>query len=236
MPYLLLDRFRELFDGVLYRHRASNLGDSVAWRLPEDLFALNRSARLNARVQSGQCVLNIQNTLRGIKARRGDATFGETIPHSPTVAAPGFVVSRGEIATVEIGTEVKVMAKAMIKQIDRVISDLTRQIEHFRRAGGNPICVGIVGINHADRYVSHEKDKTWPTDGRKYKHPIQEAAEAEARIRASAMPDFDEFLFLRFRARNEPPFTFDWLDQRQTQLDYGAVLTRILRKYEARFP
>ena len=117
-----------------------------------------------------------------------------------------------------------------------MISDLTRQIEHFRRAGGNPICVGIVGINYSDRYVSHEKDKTWPTDGRKYKHPVQEAAEAEARIAARAAPAFDEFLFLRFRARNEPPFVFEWVDERQTELDYGAVLTRVLRKYEARFP
>ena len=236
MPYLLLDRFRSLFDGVLYRHRASNLGDSVAWRLPEDLFALNRSPKLNARIKSGQYVLNLQNTLRGIQSRRGDSTFGEAVPHSPLIAAPGFVVSRGEIATVEIGTEVKILAKAMIKQIDRVISDLTRQIEHFQRAGGNPICVGIVAINHADRYVSHEKDKTWPTDGRKYKHPVQEAAEAEARIAARAAPAFDEFLFLRFRARNEPPFLFEWIDERQTEFDYGAVLTRILRKYEARFP
>ena len=45
----------------------------------------------------------------------------------------------------------------------------------------------------------------------------------------------DEFLFLRFRARNEPPFVFEWVDERQTEFDYGAVLTRILRKYEARF-
>jgi hypothetical protein len=118
LPYLLLDRFRSLFDGVLYRHRASNLGDSVAWRLPEDLFALNKSQGLNARITSGQCVLNLQNTLRGIKSRRGDSTFGEAVPHSPIIAAPGFVVRRGEIATVEIGTEVKILAKAMIKQID----------------------------------------------------------------------------------------------------------------------
>jgi len=190
---------------------------------------------LDARIQSGQCVLNIQNTLRGIKSRRGDATFGEAIPHGQIITAPGFSVRRGEIATVEIGTEVKILAKAMIKQVDRVISDLTRQVEHFQRAGGNPVCVGIVGINYADRYVSHEKDKTWPTDGRKYKHPIQEATDAESRIRATAAPAFDEFVFLRFKARNEPPFLFEWIDKRQTELDYGAVLTRIVRKYEARF-
>jgi hypothetical protein len=123
----------------------------------------------------------------------------------------------------------------MIKQIDRVISDLTRQMEHFQRAGGNPISVGIVGVNYADRYVSHEKDKVWPTDGRKYKHPIQEAADAESRLTSRAAPAFDEFLVLRFRARNEPPYAFEWIDEQQTEADYGAVLTRILRKYEARF-
>jgi hypothetical protein len=47
---------------------------------------------------------------------------------------------------------------------------------------------------------------------------------------------FDEFIVLRFRASNELPFSFEWMDQRQTMLDYGAALTRIARKYEARFP
>jgi hypothetical protein len=236
LPYQLLDRFRSLFEGSLYKHRASNLGDSVAWRLPEDLYALRRSKRLNTKIDAAECVLNIQNTLRGVKSRRGDATFGEIVPHSAAVAAIGFVVQRGEIATVEIGTEVKIMAKAMIKQIDRVINDLTGQVEHFKRAGGQPVCVGIVGINRADHYVSYEAEKAWPTDGRKHRHPIQEATEAEARLRALAAPAFDEFLILRFRAMNEPPFAFEWVDERQTELDYGAVLTRILRKYEARFP
>lgn len=231
----MLDRFRSLFDGVLYRHRASNLGDSVAWRMPEDLYALNSSPKLNTRIEAGQRVLNLQNTLRGVKSRRGDATFGEIVPLSHSVSASGFVVQRGEIATVEVGMEVKILAKAMIKQIDRVVSDLTRQVEHFQQAGGNPICVGIVGINHADKYISHEGEKVWPTDGRKHKHPIQEAAEAEARLRSRAAPAFDEFLVLRFRATNEAPYPFTWVDQRQTELDYGAILTRVLRKYEARF-
>jgi hypothetical protein len=199
------------------------------------LYGLNRSQKLNARIEAGTRVLNLQNTLRGVKSRRGDATFGEIVPHSEAISTPGFVVKRGEIATVELGMEVKILAKAMIKQIDRVISDLTRQVEHFQQAGGNPVCVGIVGINYADKYVSHEGDKPWPTDGRKHKHPIQEAAEAEARLRLRAAPAFDEFLILRFQVSNEPPFPFAWLDQRQTELDYGAILTRSLRKYEARF-
>jgi hypothetical protein len=235
LHYQLLGRFRSLFDGVLYRHRDSTLGDSVAWYLPEDLYGLHRSSKLNALIDSGQRVLNLQNTLRGVKSRRGDATFGELVPHTPTVTAPVFIVHRGQIATVEIGIEVRILAKAMIKQIDRVINDLTRQVEHFKKAGGEPICVGVVGVNFADRYTSYEKDKIWPTDGKKYKHPIQEAPEAERRLVSRAASAFDEFIILRFRARNEPPYLFEWLDEQQTALDYGAVLTRTLRKYEARF-
>jgi hypothetical protein len=110
----------------VYRHRDSSLGDSVASYLPEDLYALNRSPGLNALIESGARVLNARNILRGIKSRRGDSTFGELVPHANTMSIPGFVTRRGEVATVEIGTEVKILAKAMIKQIDRVIGDLTR--------------------------------------------------------------------------------------------------------------
>jgi hypothetical protein len=230
-----LNQFRSLFDGVLYRHRRSTLGDSVAWRLPEDLYTLHLSPKLDSLISSGDRVLNLRNTLRGVKHRRGDATFGEVVPHSQTVVSSGFVVHRGEIATVEIGTEVKILAKAMIKQIDRVVDDLTRQIDQFRRGGGNPICIGIAGVNYAERYTSYERDRSYPTDGQEYKHPIQEAVDAERHLISRAAPSFDEFIFLRFRALNEPPFPFEWLDERETTLDYGAALTRIVRKYEARF-
>ena len=59
-----------MFEGVRYRHRDSSLGDSVAWCLPEDLYALHRSTKFNARVDAKERVLNIQNRLRGINARR----------------------------------------------------------------------------------------------------------------------------------------------------------------------
>ncbi len=123
----------------------------------------------------------------------------------------------------------------MIKQIDRVVSDLLRQIQQFHAGGGEPICVGIVGINYADQYTSFEGDRTYPTDGQEYKHPLQEAADAERHLISRAAPAFDEFIVLRFTVRNEPPFEFGWLDEHQTELDYGAALTRIVRKYETRF-
>ncbi len=201
----------------------------------EDLLALGRSPKLTERVKTGQRVLNSQNVRRGIKARRGDGTFGEIIPGRPSIADAGYFVPRGPIATVEVGVEVKVLAKAMIKQIDRVINDLRGQVEQFRRGGGNPICVGIVGINHADRYVSYEGKRSFKTTGRGgFPHPVQEAGQARTRLEEAASA-FDEFLVLRFRATNERPYPFEWVDLEATGLDYGAVLVRVSRKYEERF-
>lgn len=235
MTYRLLNRFRSLFEGVRYRHRDSSLGDSVAWCLPEDLYALDRSKKFNNRVEAKVRVLNLENRLRGVRARRGDGTFGELIPHVSVVETLGFIVARGPIATVEIGAEVKILANSMIKQIDRVINDLQNQVREFGNAGGTPISVGIVGINQADHYVSYEGDVAWHTGTKGKKHPIQEANEAEKRLMAKVAPVFDEFMILRFRAWNEPPYRFEWINETQTQMDYGAVLTRIIRKYDVRF-
>jgi hypothetical protein len=171
----------------------------------------------------------------GIKARRGDGTFGEIIPNVRAVVDPGFVVARGHIATVEIGSEVKILFKAMIKQIDRVIGDLNKQVQEFRKGGGKPICVGIVGVNHAEFCTSYEGDRSYPTDGRKYKHPVQEAQEAKVRLRAQAQPNFDHFLLIPFKATNTEPYPFEWVNLTETQMEYGAILTRICREYEGRF-
>ena len=81
----------------------------------------------------------------------GDGSFGEAVPNGGPVRDEGFAVARGQIATIEIGIEVKIMMKAMIKQIDRVMNDLTKQAEVFRSKGGDPFCVGIVGVNRAPR-------------------------------------------------------------------------------------
>jgi len=142
--------------------------------------------------------------------------------------APGFLVARGAIAT-------KILAKAMIKQIDRVIGDLVRQVDEFKRGGGTPICVGLVGVNFSDIYTSYEGERPFPTDGRKYKHPIQEAADAVNRLREKAQPKFDEFMFLRFRAKNVEPFPFEWVDEAKTIMEYSAMLTRISIEYDRRF-
>jgi hypothetical protein len=231
LGYQLLDAFEGLFLGQAYLHRRSNLGDLVAMHLYEDLHALGRSQKLVSRVNSKLSVLNTLNQRHGIKARRGDGSFGEIVPGASAIKDPGFVVARGPIATIEVGIEVKILMKAMIKQIDRVASDLRGQANHFRSRGGSPICVGIVGINHADHCTGYEGTRSFTTDGKTHKHPIQEAAQAEARLLQHATPAFDEFIVLRFRATNEPPFPFAWVNSRATQLDYGAALARISQRF-----
>src|SRR5262249_53620486 len=136
----------------------------------------------------------------------------------------------------EIGTETKILAKAMIKQIDRVMGDLVRQVDEFRRTGGQPICVAFVGVNCADRYTSYEGEREWPTDGRRHKHPSEEAEEAQRRLMSKAASAFDEFQILRFRATNTTPFPFGWLDYEQSAKEYAALLLRVSREYDRRFP
>jgi len=237
LQYRLLTEFRRLFEGRIYKHRASNQGDFVAMQLYEDLLAIDRSPKFIAAVlQRKDRVLNVQNQRRGVAARRGDGTFGELIPSETAISDAGYLVSRGPIATVEIGVEVKVLAKAMIKQIDRVINDLRNQVAQFRRGGGQPISVAVVGINCAEHTVSYEGRRSFPTTGSDgFLHPCQEAPEAERRLRAAAAPDFDEFLILRFKATNEPPYPFEWNNYNETRLDYSAGLARISARYQQRF-
>lgn len=133
--YSLLRTFRSLFEGKPYRHRASNLGDLVASQLYEDLVALGKSAKLTEGVQHHERVVNLRNLMTGKPGRRGDGTFGELVPATVALVEEGMLVARGPVATIEIGAETKILAKAMIKQIDRVITDLVNQAAQFKRAG-----------------------------------------------------------------------------------------------------
>jgi len=233
--YAVLRVFRSLFEGRPYLHRNSSLGDRVASYLYEDLYSLRISTKLHERIESGSRVLNAQNLTVGILRRRGDGTFGERVPVATAIADEGFAVARAPVATIEIGVETKILAKAMIKQIDRVIGDLIRQTEEFKKRGGQAICVGIVGVNFAQQYTSYEGERMFPTDGRRYKNPIQEVEDAISRLRLRAAPSFDEFLILCFEASNTQPHPFSWVNENQTLLEYSALLTRLSREYDRRF-
>lgn len=163
MAYQLLNAFRGVFEGQAYLHRRSNLGDWVAMHFYEDLHALGRSKKYVHRVDTGISVLNTQNRRQGIKARRGHESFGEIVPQVDPIKDKGFVVCRGPIASIEIGIEVKILLKAMIKQIDRVISDLRGQVMHFKSRDGSPLCVGLVGINRAPYCTSYEGERVFKT-------------------------------------------------------------------------
>ncbi len=233
--YGLLKAFRRLFEGTQYLHRDSSLGDWVASYLYEDLFQLRKSKKLGDRITAGDRVLNTQNRTVGIARRRGDGTFGELVPAGAAIREAGFSVARGPVATIEIGAETKILAKAMIKQIDRVIGDLVRQTEEFRKRGGNPICVGIIGVNFSEVYTSYEGTREFLTDGGKYKHPSQEASGAISRLQQRAQGSFDEFLILKFVATNTPPHPFSWVYEQKAVLEYSALLTRVCREYDRRF-
>jgi len=64
---------------------------------------------------------------------------------------------------------------------------------------------------------------------------VQEAADAIARLRELAAPSFDEFMILRYKATNEAPYAFAWVDENQTAMEYSALLTRVSRDYDRRF-
>ena len=221
--------------GKKYKHRDSSRGDWVALHVFEDLYRLGKSKAIRERIDRHESVLNTQNKRRGIPARRGDGTFGELVPGVVPVVHAGFAVARREISTVEVGVEVKILAKAMIKQIGRVESDLRDQVDHFNNRATTPICVGVVGINRADRCVGYEGDRAWPTDGVHRKHPVQEADEAEHRLRDALSQKFDELIFCGTAPRTSPPYPFAWLDYTETHRDNGAPLTRVSRVYDQRF-
>ena len=139
---------------------------------------------------------------------------------------------------IEIGVEVKIFAKAMIKQIGRVKSDMKDQVDHFRKGSGaaHAICVGLVGVNHAEQCTSYEKAAVWTTDGSSgFRHPSQEAPEVIKRLTADTRPLFDELLFLPYRATNVDPYPFDWVAYDDVAANYGALLVRVSREYEQRF-
>lgn len=229
--YRLLQQFEETFRRGPYLHRNSQLGNRIADRLYDDLYLLSDHSRLRTDVDLGRAVLNPKGISPGLRARRGDGSFGPIVPgHSPRPQHDS-PVPVGPTAQVKLGAEVKILAKAMIKQIDRVSSDLCAQSRHFRTKSSHAVTVGVVGINLANHYVSYEGSRKYAT-GEYGPHPVQEAPEAERRLWSHAEPCYDEFLVLPFVATNEPPFEFRWWDSSRTRDQYSSMLVRVLDRYE----
>lgn len=231
MRFRLLDAFRDTFQNRVYKHRVSTLGDRIACHLFDDLLDLNRSPKFVSRVASGHVVVNAGNRIKGKAGRRGDGTLGELVPGGQSSNDPDYLVQRGPIATMEIGSETKILATKMIAQIDRVLNDLEGQAHIFKGHSASAITLAMVGVNYADRYTGHEGARSFPAKV----PPSREAPEIVRRIEQRIPNHFDEVLILKFKATNRPPYPFEWLDEQETRLLYGSVLTRISHLYEQRF-
>ena len=234
----LLDAFQGLFVGQAYRHRDSSLGDSISVEVYEDLYELARSPKLVGSVDASMRGLGPRNqavTLQ--RMRRGDGTLGELVDPANARRFSSYALARGTVATIDCGVEVKILSKAMIKQIDRVVGDLTKQVGAWRSVSANVISIAIVGINHADYTTGYEGDRSYRTDGRLYAHPIQEAAAAERHIVESVINHgiYDEVVILRYRAANEEPFAFEWVNYEATWQAYRAALIRLSGVMENRW-
>lgn len=227
----LLTAFERVFRSNVYRHRVSTMGDSVAVYLYEDLVALDQSPKLISRVKDGELAVNIGNQIKGKKGRRGDGTFGRVVPGQSLISDPEFVVPRGLVANLEVGTEVKIGATKLIAQVDRVMNDLSKQANIFTAHNPNAIKVGIVGVNFASTYTGHEGERQFIAKT----PPAREAADFARRIEDKVGPHYDELLILRFQATNNPPYEFDWVNPQETAQLYGSALVRISAEYERRF-
>jgi hypothetical protein len=230
-----MDQFKRAFEGVIYRHRDNSIGNKIVEYLYEDLHA-HAGPKLSERIEGHSRVLNPKNESPGIRARHGDGSFGVIVPGFEPIIEEGYRVARGPTATVEIGTEIKIIAKAMSKNIGRTMSVLRDQAKDFKNKSPDAITVGIVGVNHAPEYVSYEGERSYATTGKgDARHPIQEAPATVERLHRDVESAFDEFLVIRFSATNISPYPFAWVDERATRQQYGAMVARVLSEYERRF-
>jgi hypothetical protein len=138
------------------------------------------------------------------------------------------------VALTHIGTEVKVLAKSQIKQIDRVITDLVSSAASLKTKSPKAITVGIGAVNYSESYTGMEGDRAFPED-RTPEAALREAEETVRRLERLAAPSFDEFLLFKFKATNREPYPFTWLNARGVAADYGAALVRVADLYEERF-
>lgn len=233
--FKLLAAFEALFRGTVYKHRSSTLGNYVASHLYEDLSDHGGSQAFNQRVETGACVVNVSGTTRGVDVRRGDGTFGAVVPGSVVVTVKGFAVRQGMVALTHIGAEFKIIATAHLKQIDRVLQDLTGSAVSLKEQSTSAITVGFAAVNYSERWTGMEGTRSFPVE-RTPRRAVEASDETSRRLLQLAKPAFDEFVLLKFQATNQEPFPFSWLNAAGIAADYGAVLVRLGALYEKRFP
>lgn len=230
--FRLLEQFAATFRKGPYLHRSPSLGNRIGRELFEDLVFHDVSSPLVERVHSRREVVTTTGEIYGRKrVRRNDSFSGKPPAGELDIRSiEGSLVSEGVIAEPHIGCEVKILAKAQQKQIDRVINDLRGFGVRMRSLHVRCINIALVGVNHESKYVSYEGD-------RQYRDSLRpnEAMQTEERL-LELRDDFDEVLVLSFRATNEAPkFPFAWVDESKARRDYGAILTRIGSLYDERF-
>ncbi len=138
------------------------------------------------------------------------------------------------VALTQIGAEFKIIATAHLKQIDRVLNGLTGSAHSLKEKSPHAITVGFAAVNYSEEWTGMEGTRSFPVK-RTSARAQQESDETARRLRQVAGPAFDEFLLLTFRATNQEPFPFAWLNAAGIAADYGAALVRIADSYEKRF-
>lgn len=230
--FRLLEAFRKTFARTLYKHRDSTLGNKIGRELFEDLLLHQVSEGYAEHVRRGLGVVNSGGKIHSPKAmRRNDSIFGK--PPAGAALKPlrgGFQVQEGPVAEPRVGCEVKIVAKSQQKQIDRVISDLDNFGLRMKSSSPKCINVAIVGVNQESDYVGHEGKRSF-----KHKLREQEPTTIIGKLRERLLGRYDELLVLRFKATNQRPYPFEWVDSNQVELDYGAALTRVGELYRERF-
>ncbi len=234
-----LCNFKALFDKRAYLHRRPGNGDTVAFGLIEDLVASKLSTALFREASRGTSGIASGNARHGITVRRGDGTFGRFVPGTRAYEIEGSVLKKGMVSTVDIGIEVKILNKAMIKQVHDRIAGLQQQAEYFKRGKdrqpeGNPVTIAVIGVNHASYTVGYEGERTYRTDGKKERHPCDEGDETVRRLKREVAPHYDEVIIIPYEATNEDPFPFRFKDETALYHEWDLMLSRVSAEYNKR--
>ncbi|MGQ0572544.1 MAG: hypothetical protein ACT4P5_23795 [Armatimonadota bacterium] len=155
--FRLLEAFRRTFGGTVYKHRISTTGNKIGREIFEDLYGHMTSRLYRRHVDRRMGVLSRVGKIHGKDIRRNDSVFGRPPAGvTPEVPTGGYSLAEGPVAEPRIGCEVKILAKAQQKQIDRVISDLENFALRMTSLNRKCINVAIIGVNHESNYVGHE--------------------------------------------------------------------------------